>query len=304
MSIAHKTQVISANNTIIAENQQKVYEAGKEEGYKTGKEEGYEAGKEEGYEKGYKTGETAEYNSFWDNAFQNGKREYFAYAFGSIFNDDNFKPNRKIIPKSKAACSICEHYKNGACNIYGAVATATTEAVAEGIFQSSSITKLSEDIIDWQCVPKMTAAFSSSKITQITGINAKNCITMLRLFKWCSLLKKAEFVNYSQVINWIEAFYNCRNLEHVRFFTDYDENGKRTESIRASIDFGDCSKLTFDSIINIMEALSDDVSRTVTLSLAAVNKAFESDVGANDGSTTYDWLNVSTKKTNWKVVLR
>ena len=264
---------------------------------------------EKAHTAGLKSGKEAEYNSFWDDALKNGKLEYFAYAVGSIFNDDNFKPNRKLVPKSKAACSTCEHYNEGslinnACDIYGRAPTETTAAVAEGIFRGAKITKLNEDTIDWQCVPRMDYAFSSSKITQVTGINAKNCISMKYLFKWCNALKKVEFVNYNQVVYWTDAFYSCGKIEHVRFFTDYDEEGKRTESIRASIDFGDCSKLTFDSIINIMEALSDDVSRTVTLSLAAVNKAFESDVGANDGSTTYDWLDVSTKKTNWKVVLR
>lgn len=47
MSIPNKQKIISANNLIIAENEQKVYDAGYKEGYDTGKPEGYLDGKAE-----------------------------------------------------------------------------------------------------------------------------------------------------------------------------------------------------------------------------------------------------------------
>lgn len=257
-----------------------------------------------GYEKGYKTGETAEYNSFWDNAFQNGKREYFAYAFGSIFNDDNFKPNRKIIPKSTVACATCEYYNNGACSKYGTAAAQLNKAAAQGMFQGSRMTNLDSELIDWVCVPEMVSVFSSSAIREIIGINAKNCTIMIDAFKWCKA-RKIEFKNYSKVKNWSNAFYRCTSLEDVSFAENCDDSGNRTEFIIANIDFGDCTKLNKASITSVMNALSGNVyNRTVTLSLEAVNKAFESAAGANDGSTTYSWLKVSRNNPYWKVALR
>lgn len=65
MSIAEKKLIASANSVIIAENEQKVYEAGKK----------------------------AEYDSFWD-VFQNkGNSRIYYYAFSNNrFNDTNFNP--------------------------------------------------------------------------------------------------------------------------------------------------------------------------------------------------------------------
>ena len=257
-----------------------------------------------GYSKGFESGKQEEYKNFWSPI---SNQTYFAYAFGSIFNFNNFKPPSTIIPKSQEACKVCEHNINGTCDKYGGSLPAEKNiAVAQGMFQGSRIRRaLTSQDVDWLCVPNMDYAFASSNVTEVTGINAKNCKSMKHLFWWCSGLKKVEFTGYGRVTDWTKAFYRCLALEHIRFFTEYDESGKRTESIRASIDFGDCSKLTFNSIASIFGALSDDVSNcTVTLSLAAVDKAFERVEGANDGSTTYGWLNVSTKKTNWKVVLR
>lgn len=68
MSIAEKLQTI-------AENEQKVYEAGQQ----------------------------SEYDRFWDAFQQNGERSSYAFAFaGDSWNGENFKPKYDIKPKSTA----------------------------------------------------------------------------------------------------------------------------------------------------------------------------------------------------------
>lgn len=70
MSIADKL-------TAIAENVQKVYDAGKAAG----------------------GGGDSWYDTFWDNLTQNGTRVDYYYAFGNkAWNDEIFKPNRVITP--------------------------------------------------------------------------------------------------------------------------------------------------------------------------------------------------------------
>lgn len=267
---------------------------------------GYQEGYALGNSKGIETGKQEEYNRFWNEALGNGNREYYAYAFGSIFNDNNFNPPSTIIPKSQEACKVCEHNNNGTCDIYGALPTEKKEAVAQGMFQGSRIKRtLNDSDVDWQCVPQMNYAFSSSSFIDVANINAKNCTSMKEAFWWCNSLKKVEFTGYGRVTNWTKAFYRCSALEHVRFWPVYDDNNVRTEYIIRSIDFGDCKKLTYASIVQILGSLSPNVSGyTVRFSLDAVNKAFESTNGANDGADTFEWQMLAFSiPSKWIVVL-
>lgn len=259
-----------------------------------------------GYSKGFESGKQEEYNNFWNSALSNGEQEYFAYAFGSVFNKNNFKPNHKMIPKSKIACKNCVNNKGDTCAKYGSFPTIdNNNAVAEGMFQGSRIvSKIDASMVDWYCVPCMLQTFMSSQITEITGLNPTNCTNMTRAFKWAGSLKKIQFLGYGKVAYWKDAFYSCEALKDVILEPVLDEFGNRVEFIIGSINFGDCINLTRESIESILAALSDDVAgKTITFSLSAVNKAFESTNGANDGSTNSGWLKISTKNQNWRVIL-
>ena len=78
---------IAEKLTAIAENEEKVYAAGKIEG------------ETEGYATGFDDGKKAEYDAFWDLYQQNGKRTNYDYAFGGDgWNDETFKPKYDIKP--------------------------------------------------------------------------------------------------------------------------------------------------------------------------------------------------------------
>ena len=63
-----------------------------------------------------------------------------------------------------------------------------------------------------------------------------------------------------------------------------------------------CKNLSKASIESIVNALSDNTSgQTVTFSLSAVNKAFETSEGANDGSTSAEWATLKATKPNWEI---
>ena len=60
------------------------------------------------------------------------------------------------------------------------------------------------------------------------------------------------------------------------------------------------SPLSAASLNSIITHLSDTAeNKTVTLNLSAVNTAFETSLGAADGSTSSEWLALTATKPNW-----
>lgn len=69
---------IATKLATVAENQQKVYDAG--------------------YAKGQAEGKQAEYDAFWDNLQSNGALIPYVASFGAAWNDATFKPKHNIRP--------------------------------------------------------------------------------------------------------------------------------------------------------------------------------------------------------------
>ena len=106
MSIADKL-------TTIAENQQRVYDAGYavadrhgqitanlryQEGLEEGYQNGYQNGIVDGESLGISQGELNAYNDFWDTYQQNGNRRNYFCGFGGVgWTDKHFKPKYPII---------------------------------------------------------------------------------------------------------------------------------------------------------------------------------------------------------------
>lgn len=78
-NLIENLQEISINNTLIAENQQKVFDAGEK--------------------KGFEEGQKSEYDRFWDAYQSNGSRKNYQGAFyGYGWTEKLFKPKYDIIP--------------------------------------------------------------------------------------------------------------------------------------------------------------------------------------------------------------
>lgn len=98
------------------------------------------------------------------------------------------------------------------------------------------------------------------------------------------------------------TFTSTPKLEEIRF----------EGTIAESIDFSPCTSLSKASIINVISCMSTTVSgKTLTLKMAAVNKAFETSTGANDGSSSAEWnllingdgTTENPGRTNWTITL-
>lgn len=108
------------------------------------------------------------------------------------------------------------------------------------------------------------------------------------------LLDIAGYTN--EYTSWFDL---CTSLVHIRW------NGELSKSV----DMGDCP-LDKDSIDNTFDhLLLSATGKTLTLNKSAVDKAFETSEGANDGSTSEEWIELITPVSNeyngnWTITLK
>lgn len=291
MSIADKSITLSSNNTIIAENQQKVYDSGynrgESAGYRTGHSVGYVEGETAGYNRGYKEGEEAaldkggytegfdagkqaEYDAFWDAYQQNGARGDYQYGGfgGNGWDDNSYKP--KYTPKPVHAYNM---------------------------FQGCYITEITN--VDFSTVNSIGGTFAySSKLKKIGKINPPNLTDCTNAFRLCPKLETIELLklNENTKIN-TQTFDSLPELKNVTI----------EGNINGSITLGQSTKLTKDSITSIINALwSGSSGKTLTLSKTAVDTAWaweDWDGSMRPGSTDGLWLELRDSKSNWTITL-
>lgn len=91
------------------------------------------------------------------------------------------------------------------------------------------------------------------------------------------------------------VFQRCDELKEVRIVPNCVIKDFR-------IDY--CVKLSKESLESIVNSLSSETSGlTLILKLQAVNKAFETSEGANDGSNSTEWQTLVNTKPNWTINL-
>jgi hypothetical protein len=236
---------IAEKLTQIAENEQKVFDAGYAKGTAQG-----------GYAEGYADGKQAEYDAFWD-AFQNyGNKRYYYYAFAWQQTDneawatDAYNPKYPII----ADCNAGE----------------PSPYATQSIFHYSSRLKDVKVPITLKNGAANACFYNCYRLTNIPSLTLEN------------------------VTGFVNTFMNCNALETLIV------HGK----IEADIDLQWSTKLSMESIESIMCALSDTTTgKSITLSKVAVDKAYETSEGANDGSTSAEWIAIRNTKKNWTVSL-
>lgn len=250
-------QLLARMATEIAENEQKVFVAG----YEKGQEEADTSDAyNEGYEVGLEQGKQAEYDAFWDTLQQNGNRTNYNWGFyGKGWTDDNFKPK----------------YFN--------------VNMARGMFEDTKLVK-SDYLkrLDFSKCASFIQTFYNSTVEEV-GIIDMSSMTRghgcANMFLSCKSLRKIEKLIPPKEGIFNGSFNQCSALEDITIEGVIVSNG---------LDFQHSTKLSRASIESILAHL-DDVyhgeARSVTFSKAAVDKAFETSEGANDGSTdTLYWL--------------
>ena len=259
MSIAEKL-------TTIAENEQKVYESGQKSGYDNG----YNEGKIEGYNEGKADGIRSEYDRFWDNYQNYGKRQSYMYAFcQNNWTLETFKPKYDLKVNGSAA----------------------------GMFYQC---KLNIDLADYleqigiqlntEMVTVYNSTFNGTEFTRLEVINTTKSSYLSQLFYSSRKLVTIDKLILKDDGSQTQASLMlglCNELQNLVIEGVLGD----TASIK------DSTKLTKASITSVINALSSSkTNKTLTLSEIAVTTAF--------GSTTSDeWLNLIATKSNWTISL-
>ena len=153
------------------------------------------------------------------------------------------------------------------------------------------------DVLDFsQCVT-LLEGFSGSGITKLKKIDARATTNgfngMANMFLSCRNLESIDEFYPSVNTKLSGTFNGCNNLTKAIFMS---------EIAVAGLDMRNCIKLNKESLDSVMNNLSSTTTGlTVTLPLQAVNKAYETSEGANDGSTSAEWLAKVAEKPNWTV---
>ena len=262
-----------ANKLIqIAQKQQELYEIG------------FDAGQDIGYTDGVLNGKKELLESFWEDMAitinQNGvvaDRTNYQYAFNN-FTPEIFYPTKNL-KMTYANYSFDTFNKKGE------------------YFDLKSRLEECGVKIDLSGCRDVSGMFLNSKIDIIPTLDltGSNITTFNRVFNNAKVetIEKLIFKSDgSQTID--NNAFNTTTLKNITF----------EGVIGVTVTFANCTLLTKASIESIISVLSTTASgKSLTLSLTAVNNAFETSVGANDGSNSSEWQTLVNTRQNWTINL-
>ena len=262
---------ISEKLITIAENQQKVFDAGRnsggggsyDEGYNNGYSDGYDSGYYQGLDSGYSEGQQSEYDRFWDNFQDYGNRTNYTHAFAGLgWTDETFKPKHTIrvvgwLERMFYNCNIKELILSGVTDFSAATDCRYmfTDAMTESI-----------DVVDLSNIAEIRDPFYYVPNLHTIG-----------------KVKLADDGNQTFSPDWMYTTKLVNLTIEGKFGND--------------VSFWTCSRLSRESIESIISALSTSVSgKTLTLKQVAVTNAF--------GSTTASaWTSLVNSRSNWTISL-
>ena len=238
MSIAEKLSVI-------AENQEKIFDAGKK----------------------------SEYDSFWGSYQHEGKGAvWYNYAFaGKRWNEKTFRPKYDLV------ASGCAY-----------------------MFSDSSIKNLKQLLsqrglrLDTSKATSVAYMFSNSLTAEIGVLDMTSATALTGLFYGADVVTIDKLIlNAGGTNTFTNAFFEAKYLENIT-----------VEGIVGNpLDMHWSTKLGKESIENLFSHLSGEKGATLTLSLDAVDSAFQSEDGACDGSDTAEWQALVEAHAGWTVSL-
>lgn len=256
MSIAEKLQTI-------AENEQKVFEAGKQ----------------------------AEKKAFWDNFFNNGKRKSFRGAFGSCFDAELLKDVPYTITPIKAYTQDVPAF-----NMF-------YHTNRDNDSNSSKRVDISHIKFDFTKVNSYASGATGCKLSQVfynAGVNNVvmdlTGVTSVDMLFWYANSSKGKPNKITlkvteSLIKYSNPFYalSVENLD-IRFTED--------SVIVASIAFTDNTNLIVESAINIINTLKNfagtdkELANKLTFPVAVWNRLEASGITPPSGSTWKDYVNL------------
>lgn len=227
----------------------------------------------------FEAGKKAQEREWWDNYQAYGNRTDFDEAFGGIgWTVETFKPKYDMIPTS--ACMMFRKAKTR-------------------IDLVEHLNKLGVKL-DFSKCTNTIYAFNFSEFTRI-GVfdcsSSASSIPLSNVFTSCSYLVTIDKIVLKKGSGGMfenTSFKDCISLENVTFEGVIDVNGLNLQW---------STKLSKASWQSIIGRYAVDLTLSMTGSKASVDKAFETSEGANDGSTSAEWLNLLATRPNLTVNL-
>lgn len=223
----------------------------------------------------YEAGRKSQYDEFWDNYQDFGNRTHYDECFaGAGWTEKTFKPKYDIVPssaymifrQSNARIDLVKYLNNLGVKLDFSKCTNTIY-----LFNYSNFTRVG--VVD---------VSSSTASTPLDNV-----------FSYCSYLVTIDKIVPKKGpagMFGANTFSGCYELVNVTFEGEIDSNGLNLQW---------STKLSKASWINIVGCYSTTISGlSMTGSLVSVNKAFETSEGANDGSTSAEWLNLIATRPN------
>lgn len=230
---------------------------------------------EAAYNEGVEAGRQAEYDVVWDATQQDGTiyLNRVGLFAGRGWIDERFKPKYPLTIESN--CNYMFHNS--------------------GIKNLKKIVDESSGRVLFGYITVAQQMFSYSTVESLPEIDFSRCNNIAQTFLSAKNMKSIEKIIVAETSVFSSTFEACEALTHVIFYGTIGKNGL---NLRWS------TLLDKESIASIINALSTNTSGlTVTLSKEAVNKAFETSAGDNDGSTSAEWLALAATKSNWTISL-
>ena len=219
-----------------------------------------------------------EYDRFWDTFQQDGKRtDYKNGFFGPNWTDETFQPKYDLV------CTDCNSMF---CNV--------CINDIKGILEKRGIA------FDTSACPNVnsmfyTTQFAKDKPTNLPAVDVSNVSNINAVFYGQSQVTAIELLNVQENAMFTRAFYGCTGLVDLTITGTIGGDG---------LDLSRSDALSKTSIENVINCLSANTSgKAITLSVTAVNKAFEASVGVADGSTSAEWAALANTKPNWTINL-
>ena len=227
---------------------------------------------------GVEEGRQAQYDEFWDEFQQNGKRTDYRFAFGCGWNAKTFKPKYPITPKD------AYQWQCAANQMFSYIGQSENKYI-----------DLSGYPLDFTKVTQVDEAFHNAFLENIY-VDVTD-IKTYRLFNGSNMDSGSH--PYKNVT--IKCSANT-TFSNSFWYANFDKLLFTEDSVIAqSVDFHWGVSMIKESFISIMNTLSSTTTNlTVTFNKTAVNTAFGINV---DDETTYtdEWKELMASKSNWNI---
>lgn len=225
---------------------------------------------------GFREGKEEEWSIFWDAFQDGGERRIYKDAFSRCWNAANFKPKYDIIAQEDASGM----FRNWGKDLYGNIAE---------ICRNCGVTL---DLSNATC---LSSAFEFCCSPELPTLDLSNAVDISDMLSFAGV-KRIEKIISSGITGWQSP--NALSLwsqgEHCIF------EGEICESITLS----ESAMFDKETIVSMINTLSQNATGMVaTVGKKAVDKAFETSEGANDGSESAEWMTLTATKTNWTISL-